>query len=698
MSRARRGVRAPRGGTPQTLNGYESTRILSGFIRIHSRRTPRSPRGAPGAGYAASGLTLCESLYSGIDLGGYLAQCGGKQVRRTVGLVYCPHRRSAAGERRPAPRAACGPLPFRSWARDDGRGQMIRDEIARLVEQATREAMARGDLPTVPLPEVTIDRPRLPEHGDYASNLPLRLQRAVGGRPLDIAEKIRAALPPAPLVGSVSVAPPGFLNFRLSDAWLAAQVDHILACGEAFADAESAVGQRVQIEFVSANPTGAPHVGNGRGAVFGSTLAAVLEARGYSVVREYYVNDAGAQIDALARTVWARYQQECGRDVPLPADGYPDEYLRDVARRVRAELGDGPLHEGDGQVPRALAERAVALIVRRIQEDLAALGVHYDVWFHERSLYAPAGQYEKVMELLRRRGYVEEREGALWFTSTELGEEKDNVLVRSSGAPTYFASDIAYHYNKFVERGFDRVINIWGADHHGHVSRLKAAVAALGIDPARLTILLYQLVMLKRGGEAVRLSKRAGEIVQLRDLVDEVGVDACRFFFLQRSADATLDFDVELAKTQNEKNPVYYVQYAHARIAGILRTAAERGLSPDGGDVRLLTHPAELALVRKMLQLPELLDQVARTLEPHHLPYYAMDLATTFHAFYRDVRVLPRADGPEDGADGGPAQDDVPTGADREALARARLRLVAAARIALARTLHLMGMSAPERM
>jgi arginyl-tRNA synthetase len=566
---------------------------------------------------------------------------------------------------------------------------MIRDDIAALVTEAARAAMEDGSLPSVPLPDVTIDRPRQPEHGDYASNLPMRLQRAVGGRPLDIAETIRAHLPASPMIGSAEVAPPGFLNFRLSDAWLADQVEAVLTAGEAFADCTAGGGERVQIEFVSANPTGPLTVGNGRGAVFGSTLAAVIEATGHHVEREYYVNDAGTQVETFARTLYARYQQLFGRGAEIPPDGYPGEYMIDLARRVREQYGDRFLGPEGEAGPAELGTIGIGLMVESIRNDLEALGVQYDVWFSERSLYEPGGLYERTMALLRERGFVTEKEGAVWLSSSRGGvsqaesstdgganEDKENVLVRSSGAPTYFASDIAYHYNKFVERGFDRVIDVWGADHHGHVARLKAAISALGIDPERLAILLYQLVMVRRGGEIVRLSKRAGDIILLRDLLDEVGRDACRFLFLQRSADSTLDFDIDLAKTQSDKNPVYYVQYAHARIAGILRTAVERGLTPEGGDVRLLIHPAELALIRKMLQLPELLDQVARTLEPHHLPYYAIDLATTFHAFYRDVRVV----------------------SEDESLSRARLKLVAAARIALARTLHLMGMTAPERM
>ncbi len=561
---------------------------------------------------------------------------------------------------------------------------MIRDTLAQLVRQAAIDAMAAGVLPDVPLPDVTLERPRQPEHGDYASNLAMRLVRATGGKPVEIAQKLRAHLPPSPVLGEATVAPPGFLNLRLSESWLAGQVDDILAQGTAFAGQPPA-NERVQIEFVSANPTGPLTVGNGRGAVIGSTLAAVMEACGRTVQREYYVNDAGTQIEVFTRTLYARYQQLFGREVEIPADGYPGEYMVDVAQTMRAAEGERWLRPPGEPAPEGFGELGIDIMVEGIRRDLVALGVTYDVWFRERSLYAGEGRYEQAMARLRERGYVAEKEGAVWFTSTDVGEDKDNVLVRSTGAPTYFASDIAYHYDKFIERGFDRVIDVWGADHHGHVSRLKAAVQALGGDPEMLTVLLYQLVTVRRGGEVVRLSKRAGEIILLRDLIDEVGADACRFFFLQRSADSTLDFDIDLAKTQSDKNPVFYVQYAHARICAILSRAAERGLTQDGGDVALLTHPAELALIRKMLVLPELLDQVSRTLEPHHLPYYAADLATAFHAFYHDVPVLSRS--------GKKVTVDVPA-----SLSRARLKLVAATRVALARTLHLMGVSAPEQM
>jgi arginyl-tRNA synthetase len=554
---------------------------------------------------------------------------------------------------------------------------MIRDSIAALVTTAVQAAQQSGELPAVPVEDVTIERPKMAEHGDYATNLPLRLQRAVGGRPLDIAETICRHLPRNPAIGAAVVAHPGFINFRLDEGWLAAQVDEIIRAGERFGNGQASPRLKIQVEFVSANPTGPIHVGNGRGAAMGSTLANVLRAAGHKVETEYYINDAGTQIEVVTRTLYARYQQLFGRAVEIPEDGYPGAYMVELAEQIKREHGDRFLRAPGAPAPREIGEIGIDLLVARIRTDLAALNVRYDGWFRESSLYRPGGDYDQTMALLRERGYVAEREGAVWFTSTDLGEDKDNVLVRSGGAPTYFASDIAYHRDKFLTRGFNRVIDIWGADHQGHVSRLKAAVAALGVDPAELRILLYQLVTLKRSGEAVRLSKRAGDIITLREVVDEVGPDACRFFFLLRSADSQMDFDIDLAKRQSKENPVYYVQYAHARTAGILRTGAEKGITPDAGDTSRLTDPTELALIRKMLVLPELIDTIARTLEPHHLPHYATDLAQTFTDFYEACKVVD--------------ENDVP-------LSKARLKLTAAAQVVLARVLTLMGMSAPERM
>ncbi len=551
---------------------------------------------------------------------------------------------------------------------------MIRDDLSATIEQAAQAAMDAGELPHVVLPEIVIERPARPEHGDYATNLPLRLSRAARANPLDIAKTIAARIATGDALEATEVAPPGFINFRLSAAWLAQQVDAIIGAGAAFGNVDYGGGKRVQVEFVSANPTGPLTAGNGRGAAIGSVLASVLEAAGFDVEREYLVNDAGTQTEVFGRTLLARYQQLSGKDVAIPEDGYPGEYMIDVARRIKDESGDA--YANATEPPPEMVIRGIDIVVEAIQEDLARLGVKYDMWFRERWIYENDNVYDASMKLLREKGHLIEKEGALWFASSELGEDKDNVVIRSTGRPTYFASDIAYHYDKFIRRGFKTVIDVWGADHHGHVSRMKAAVEALGVDPSRLDILVYQLVSFRRGDELVRLSKRSGNIVLMRDIIDEVGADAARFFFLSRSADSQMEFDLELAKKQSAENPVYYVQYAHARIAGILNNPTKPVPAYDDGDVALLTHPMELELVRKMLQLPELVQLMAREHAPHHLPHYAGELATAFHAFYTECRVL---------------SDDVP-------LSKARLKLCAAAKVALARSLTLMGMSTPEKM
>jgi arginyl-tRNA synthetase len=552
---------------------------------------------------------------------------------------------------------------------------LIKHEIARLVAEAVARAQEAGDLPASALPDVTVEHPAHEEHGDYAVSLPLKLARGARSSPLAIAEAIAKHVSPGDALAEVSVAAPGFINFRLSDGWLARQVDALLAQGPRFGDVPLGQGQRVQVEFVSANPVGPLHVGAGRGLAIGDTLASVLAAAGYKAEREYLINDAGTQTETFAATLYARYQQLFGREVEIPQGGYPGHYMIDLAEGLRAEQGEALLAPPEAGWPPELHDLGVQRMLSVIRDDLAAINVHYDVWFSEKSLYS-AGTFEKVMGILRDKGYLVEREGAVWFAASQLGEEKDHVLIRSNGKPTYLASDLAYHYDKFFVRNFQRVVEVWGADHQGHVAAIRGGATALGIDPEALDIIIHQLVTLTRGGDIVRLSKRTGEIITLREVVEEVGPDACRYFFLARAADSHMDFDLELAQRQSVENPVYYVQYAHARIAGILMFAAERGVDYADGDVSLLTHPAEMALIRKMLLLPELVEGVARTLEPHHLPHYAVELATVFHDFYEKCRVV----------------------SDDEPLTKARLKLVAACKTALARTLGLMGVSAPERM
>ena len=552
---------------------------------------------------------------------------------------------------------------------------MLRLKLAGSLQDAIRSAQESGDIAFTTLPEVVIERPQDPTHGDFASGIALKLARSVRMSPLQLAHIIVRRLEPIDEIASVSVAAPGFINFVVKQDWLLEFIPAVLNAADTYGNVTVGAGKSVQVEFVSANPTGPLHVGHGRGAVLGSTLANVLEAAGYEVQREYYLNDSGNQIRTFGKSLYARYRQALGDDVQMPTDGYLGDYVTDVARSIVDTHGrrfaDMPEDEGT----QGVSDIGAAMLTVGIRNDLAALNVEFDQWFSEKSLYEN-GEYAEAMSLMRDGGYVAEREGAVWFESSLLGEDKDNVLVRSDGSPTYFASDVAYHYNKFVRRGYDRVIDIWGADHQGHIPRMKAVVKTLGKDPEQLTVLTCQLVTLRRGQEIVRASKRSGDVISLRELMDEVGVAACRYIFLSRSPDSQMDFDIEMAKRQSADNPVYYVQYAHARIASIVKNAQELGVIEEAPDTGLLNDEAELALLRVLSRLPEVVDEVARTLEPHHLPYYAQDLATAFHAFYKQCRVL----------------------TDDTQLTRARLSLVNATKIVLARTLGLMGVPAPDHM
>ncbi len=560
---------------------------------------------------------------------------------------------------------------------------LVKDTVAAIVTAALEQANRDGVINVDAVPDIDIERPNNPEHGDFATNLPLRLARAARANPMHLAQLISERIQPGPEIASLEPAPPGFINFKLSDAWLQQQVETVISAGDQFGSAASGTGRKVMVEFVSVNPTGPVHVGHTRGAVLGSALANTMQAAGYEVTREYYINDAGSQMEAFYRSVWTRYQQALGRDAQMPENGYQGDYIADIAAEIIEAEGQDLLELPEQAAIRRIGDIAREKMVALIRDDLDAIGVNFDNWFSERWLFqnedTPISDYDRAITALREGGHLAERSGALWFNSIALGDERDNVVVRSSGEPTYFASDIAYHYNKFSGRGFDRVIDIWGADHQGHVPRMKAAVSALGVEPENLTVLISQMVTLKRGEETVRASKRTGDFVTLRELVDEVGMDACRYFFLARAPSTQMEFDLELATRESSENPVYYVQYAHARNASILSLAAERSIDFSAGDVSLLTHPNELALIRTMLRLSELIVQVAENLEPHHLPHYAMELATAFHHFYENCRVI--SANPEDNE-----------------LTLARLKLVAAAQVVFRRTLTLMGMSAPERM
>jgi arginyl-tRNA synthetase len=552
---------------------------------------------------------------------------------------------------------------------------MIKRDLCALIADAIARAQANGALPAATVPEVTLEPPRREEHGDYACSVALKMARGTGLKPMDVATAICTHLVLPEAVAEAEVVPPGFINLRLKREYLQAQLDALLAAGPRYGEVPLGEGQSVQIEYVSANPTGPLHVGAGRGAALGDTLANVLGHAGYRVQREYYINDAGSRMDAFYASVYALYAQQFGVNEEVPPDGYPGEYMVELAQGLAADFGRRYLELPRAEAQATLGRLGVERLLDQVRGDLADMNVVFDNWYSEQTLF-DRGLVAEAMARLRERGYVAEREGATWFTSSDLGEDKDNVLVRSNGAPTYFASDVAYHYEKLVGRGFDRAVDIWGADHQGHVPRMKAVLTALGLDADRLHVVVYQLVNLVREGKPIRMGKRTGTFVTLREVLEEVGADAVRFFLVARSADAMMDFDLDLAKEQSNKNPVYYVQYAHARIAGILRLGSTYDLA--SGDAALLTHDAELALIRKMLRLPEVVEAAALSYAPHPLPYYAQELATTFHAFYDtdECRVV----------------------SDDAALSRARLKLVAACQVVLANTLRLIGVSAPEQM
>ena len=555
---------------------------------------------------------------------------------------------------------------------------MVLHTVRELVSQAVQQAQNDGLLQLETTPEIQIERPGKLENGDFATSLPLRLARATRINPLQLAESLVQLIPACDEIERVVAAHPGFINFYLKDSWVQKQLEEVLRAGNDYGTGDLGQGQKMMVEYVSVNPTGPVHVGHARGAVLGSALANILSAAGYRVTQEYYVNDAGTQMQAFYGSVYARYLQSLGQEAAMPANGYAGEYIADLAEEIAESEGTRFIGMDEAQALREMGDIAREKMIDLIRDDLTQIGVGFDNWFSERTLF-DQGDYDRALQVLKDKEFLSERENAVWFNSTQLGDDKDNVVIRSSGEPTYFASDIAYHYNKFVVREFQSVVDIWGADHQGHVPRMKSAVAALGIEPERLTVLISQMVTLKRGDEVVRASKRTGDFVTLRELTDEVGADACRYFFLARTPSTQMEFDLELAKQESSENPVYYVQYGHARIASILNSAREQNIDWSAGDVSLLTHPSELSLIRTMLRLPELVEQMARALEPHQLPHYTMELATAFHWFYENCRVISSHE--ED------AQMNL-----------ARLKLVESAQIVFRRSLELMGMSAPERM
>jgi len=552
---------------------------------------------------------------------------------------------------------------------------MIKRRILDVLIRTLAQCRARGLLEVPADFEPQVEVPKNEAHGDFATNAALSLAGHNRRPPREVAATLVEELADgAGLFSRVEVAGPGFVNLVISpSAWLQV-LPEIYAQDATYGRVDVGKGRYVQVEFVSANPTGPLHIGHGRGAATGDVLARILEATGHRVQREYYINDVGTQMDTLGRSVLLRYCQLLGREVDFPATCYQGDYIRDLAREMRDLHGDSYGEASEAEAVPVFTRHAVQRILAGIREDLDLFGIRYDEWFSERSLYE-TGAVQRAIDTLRAAGHLYEQDGALWFRSTAFGDEKDRVVVRANGMTTYFASDLAYHQNKY-ERGFDLVINLWGADHHGYVARMQAGVMALGRNPESLKLLLVQLVNLLRKGKPVAMSTRAGEFVTLRDVLDEVGRDAARFIFLTRRSDSPLDFDLELAKEKTAENPVYYVQYAHARISSVIRLAAERNLALDTADLERLALPEELSLIKQLSLFPEVVEDSARFLEPHRITYYLTQVASTFHSYYNHHRMI---------------QEDTD-------LARARLFLAQAVRIVLRNGLEFLGVLAPEKM
>ena len=524
--------------------------------------------------------------------------------------------------------------------------------------------------------DFVLERPRDAGHGDLATNIAMLLARRERANPRKTAERVLQELKlPATLIAKTEIAGPGFINFWLAEDQLAQAHQQILKAGAKYGRATWGAGLKVNVEFVSANPTGPLHVGHGRGAALGDAIASLLEWTGHTVTREFYVNDAGIQIDKAAQSLWARVRQEAGYQAEVPEGGYHGEYVRENARGVLEREG-----RAFADLPEEEALRRCRSLIVRIQReeqdsDLEQFGVKFDVISSEQSAY-DSGGVERAIQLLESRGLTYESEGALWLRTTDFGDDKDRVLRKSDGTLTYLTPDIAYHIDKH-DRGFDRVIDVWGADHHGYIPRMRAALAALGYPPEFFDVELVQLVRVVRGGEEVKMSKRSGEFVTLRDLYEEVGVDAARYFFLARKGASPLDFDIDLAKKQTDENPIFYVQMAHARLSGIFRTAQRDPDTVEGNlDMRGLPDPEDVELLKKLVQFPEVVEKAAREREPHRITVYLHELATVVHGWYHRTRTL-----------GEPAD-----------VEKARLLLTRAARTVLANALALLGISAPDRM
>ncbi len=552
----------------------------------------------------------------------------------------------------------------------------IKNILAAAITAAAQKAIAHGTLKEGALPEVLLEVPPQKEFGDFATNFAMQSARSLKCNPRMIAQAVIDNLDCA-YIAKTEIAGPGFINFYLKQDWMYDMLAQIIAQGEQYGNLQNACKEKIQIEYVSANPTGPLHVGHGRGAAVGSALANLMKAAGYDVTREYYINDAGNQINNLAASVNARYLELQGQEVEFPENGYHGHDIIETAERIIRIYGDKFLHMEEGERLEQFRTIALKEKLAALKEDLAAFNCEFDVWFSEQTLH-DANAIKSACDLLTERGYLYEKDGALWLKATEHGDDKDRVVIRDNGVPTYFAADIAYHRNKF-ERGFDRVINLWGADHHGYIARMKAAVGALGYSPEQLEVLILQMVSLYRNGELVKMSKRTGQSVTLNELIEEVGTDAARFFFTMRSIDSQLDFDMTLATEKTNENPVYYIQYAHARICSIMRQLAEAGIAECAeSELKLasLAEPEELALIKKLGEYPEMLQRAARDRAVHNVAHYVHELAGLFHSFYNQCRIL---------------------GVDSD-VQQARIALVKAVGHVIRHALGILGVSAPERM
>lgn len=586
----------------------------------------------------------------------------------------------------------------------------MKEQLRQIIKTALTQLISQKSLPELVLPEIQIDRTKDKSHGDFACNIAMMLARQAKMNPRQIATLLIEELPETKFITQVDIAGPGFINFTLSADAAQEIVKTVLQAGEQFGQSQLGAGKSVQVEFVSANPTGPLHVGHGRGAAYGSAVSNLLSTAGFKVHREYYVNDAGRQMDILATSVWLRYLEACGEKLVFPSNGYKGDYVLTIANDIKTEQGDtfvkavadvfesvaadepagGDKEQhiddliakaqdllGD-EAYRQVFDAGLQSILSEIRQDLSDFGTDYEEWFSERSLME-MGVVDKVITQLKAVDMLYEQGGAWWFRSTQFGDEKDRVVVRNNGQTTYFASDIAYHLNKY-QRGFDTVIDIWGSDHHGYIPRVKASLAAAGEDVERLKVLLVQFAVLYRGSEKVAMSTRSGQFVTLRELREEVGKDAARFFYVLRSADQHMDFDLELAKSQSNDNPVYYVQYAHARVCSVFRALSERGLAWDKAEgeqaLSRLTEEHEQAIMSMLSRYPEVINSAAVNYTPHLLAHYLMDLARDFHTYYNAHQFI----------------------VDDHGLSQARLTLITAVKQVISNGLGVLGVSAPGTM